>query len=158
MTFDCAFWTVVRSRQSPRNIPHGLYRLYRTIDGDTIKAYNNNGVFTVRLADIDTPELKQKYGKESKSMLNTLLSNTYFSVTSSGFDKYGRVLGTVYVGELNINLEMLYRGCAHVFVKYCNPENIMLYSQAMEYAKSTKKGLWQFSPVVTPEVFRTMFK
>ncbi|MFZ4792325.1 MAG: thermonuclease family protein [Candidatus Competibacteraceae bacterium] len=63
----------------------------------------------VRLAGIDAPKLKQPYGQQAKQALSALIFGQEVKVDGSGPDKYGRTLGTVWVGTVNVNAEWVYR-------------------------------------------------
>ena len=41
----------------------------RVIDGDSIEVKQNNMIRKIRLSYIDAPEIRQSYGKQSKSFL-----------------------------------------------------------------------------------------
>ena len=44
-------------------------------DGDTVTIINNNQQTKIRLAEIDTPEKNQPYGKKAKKALSDLIFN-----------------------------------------------------------------------------------
>ena len=73
----------------------------RVIDGDTFEARVDLGwriqyQITVRLADIDAPELPSVLGQSAKLFLEQLLpAGTRIIVTSHELDKYGRTVGKV---------------------------------------------------------------
>jgi len=52
----------------------------------------------VRLAGIDAPELDQAYGQKAKRALSALAFGKKARAESPAPDKYGRTLGTVWVG------------------------------------------------------------
>ena len=102
-------------------------RCSRVVDGDTIIAEVDLGfsVYTkvrVRLEGIDAPEVrtrdlveKQK-GLTSKKYLEDVFSiNKEFTLESKKLDKYGRCLGTIFIGDVNINEEMIEEGLAEVY-------------------------------------------
>jgi len=75
----------------------------------------------VRLAGIDTPESRTKdleekaMGLEAKEFLTRRLTDGMTSglrVKTEKDGKYGRMLGSIYCGDTNINTEMVYRGYA----------------------------------------------
>ncbi len=128
-------------------------------DGDTVKVVNNKGeTVKIRLYGIDAPELKQQYGKSAQKCLSQLISNktiTYvpekrFS-NSSSKDKYGRVVAVLYNEDININREMIKKGCAWNYFRY----NYSLYGEYLEYkAKENMQGLWQYDNPQAPWDFR----
>lgn len=93
----------------------------KVIDGDTIDIEIDLG-FSVkikqrfRLARINTPER----GKEGwTAATNYMLDNVFLNpvvIRSEKLDKYGRFLAELWVGDLNINDEMLRLGLAKEYV------------------------------------------
>ena len=98
-------------------------KLDRVIDGDTVDANIDLGFDItihkrIRLAGIDTPEsrtrdLEEKAkGLASKDKLIELLGNGDFVLESKEVGKYGRVLGTLLVEDVNINDTLVKEGYA----------------------------------------------
>ena len=92
-------------------------KIIRCVDGDTVDAEVDLGFYTFqrirfRLAGIDTPERGKKGFHEATEYLEFLLLDKEVTVASSKTGKFGRWLGTFYVGELNVNEEMLKTGHA----------------------------------------------
>ena len=101
--------------------PSGIYaKLPTTIirdcyDGDTCTTIDGE---KIRLACIDTPELKGKKAnpikaKEARDFMNNLVSNEKVSIKRISTDKYGRTVAELF--KNNINLQELvvkkrYRG------------------------------------------------
>lgn len=109
-------------------------------DGDTLTLLVvGNQQVKVRLAGIDAPELKQPYGQQAKQALSALAFGQEVKVDGSGPDKYGRTLGTVWVGTVNVNAELVKQGAAWVYRAYPHdPQLPVLESQA----HGAKRGLW----------------
>ncbi len=111
-------------------------------DGDTINIItNNNKMLKIRLFGIDAPELKQKYGEESRICLENMIKNKKIEYAiKEKSDKYGRIVGIIFADDKNINLEMVKKGCAWSYWSY----NKSLYFLFEQYkAKYKKVGLWQ---------------
>jgi endonuclease YncB( thermonuclease family) len=67
-------------------------------DGDTIKVLDaSNTQHKVRLTGIDAPERDQPYGNASRKHLASLVAGKQVFVESDKNDRYGRVLGKVWV-------------------------------------------------------------
>ncbi|MCC7518531.1 MAG: thermonuclease family protein [Verrucomicrobiae bacterium] len=96
-------------------------------DGDTITALIDLGCdlqfrTSIRLAHLDAPELpllRQGYGGQathpglrSRDALKALVLGQPIELRSPGRDKYGRVLGVIYVGTTNVNALLLQRALA----------------------------------------------
>jgi endonuclease YncB( thermonuclease family) len=110
-------------------------------DGDTLKI---NGE-SVRLFGIDAPELKQtckKDGKEwacgeaSRDYLVSLIGDKSVSCTHIG-QSYNRSVGKCFVGDVELNREMVQGGFAMDYGHYTHD-----YDDAEAEAKQTKKGIW----------------
>lgn len=111
----------------------------RIIDGDTIYLSAPGRELKIRLAGIDAPESNQPYGSESRTALAQMLNGKTVRVIAIDRDRYGRIVGRVYLGNLDINLEMIRKGYAWVYRHYNSDQNF--YSTEAE-AKNARRGLW----------------
>jgi micrococcal nuclease len=87
---------------------------YHVVDGDTIDV---DGVGRIRLVGVNTPERGQPgYQNATDFVKSMCLGKTvYLDVDDAkNHDKYGRTLAVVYVGNVNLNQELLKRGYAEV--------------------------------------------
>jgi micrococcal nuclease len=95
----------------------------RVIDGDTIDCFIDLGFNVsiksrIRLHGINTPETRTKnikekhYGIEAKLKLFKLLEEKEVTMVSHGIGKFGRVLGVLYVDDVNINEILVKEGYA----------------------------------------------
>ena len=123
-------------------------------DGDTLTVTNNktNKKVKVRLFGIDAPEATQKYGLESKEYLMSLTKNKSIIVKGNTYDKYGRLLGTIYVDGININETMVQTGNAWWYEKF-DPKNTKVRDMQIK-AKESKLGLWKNVNAIAPEEYR----
>jgi endonuclease YncB( thermonuclease family) len=129
----------------------GALKVVKIYDGDTVTMADG---LKIRLLQIDAPELAESecFAKESKAALVNLLAKKG-TVTlkadpaSASFDRYGRALRYIFVGKLNVNLEMVKIGAAAPYF-YQGEKGI--YSAAMlkaaQGAKLYKVGLWKSCP------------
>lgn len=88
------------------------------VDGDTIDVLVNRQPVRVRLAQIDAPEKRQAFGTRSRQALAELVFRQSVTVVEAGRDRYGRVIGTVYVGNVDVNAQMVRVGMAWVYRQY----------------------------------------
>lgn len=122
-------------------------------DGDTATVLvDGNRQVKVRFDGIDAPERSQDYGQRAKQKLSDLIYGKQVRVVISDIDKYGRSVGTVYVGSINTNLEMVRSGLAWHYKQYA-PNNIEL-ANAEKTAKSSKAGLWAHDNPTPPWEYR----
>ena len=86
----------------------------RVIDGDTIVVTNDTHI---RLLGINTPERGEVLYEEAKVYLEDRVLNQsiYLEYGREKYDKYHRVLAYVFLGEENINLELVEKGFANYY-------------------------------------------
>lgn len=129
-------------------------KVVKIIDGDTITILTNNkNSLEVRLYGIDAPETKQNFGKASKQYLSSLIVGKIVEVQSGGQDKYGRILGIIYVENTDINAKMVEEGYAWAFIKYSK-----VYAAQQSRAQKNRVGLWQQKDPQAPWDFRKVIK
>ena len=121
------------------------------VDGDTIKGNIDSKRITIRLVEIDAPEMDQPFGVESKRFLEKLIENKKVTLIAQGKDRYGRTLGELFVNKDNINEKMVKSGFAWVYDRYV--KSSLLYSYQDE-AKSKTLGIWQSENPIAPWVWR----
>lgn len=120
-------------------------------DGDTIEVFYNGQGQTIRLLDIDCPEKKQASGQKAKQFTSDFCFGKNVRVESNGTDRYGRVLGTVYVDGQNLNKALVKAGLAWHFKRYSKDQE---YAELENEARSKKVGLWSESNPIAPWDFR----
>ncbi len=88
-------------------------------DGDTMTLQCGSQKTKVRLYCIDTPEMKQKpWGIQARDHLRAITGKTV-NLVEIDKDRYGRTVGEVYSGEINLNLAQVQAGKAAVYETYC---------------------------------------
>ena len=94
----------------------------RVIDGDTLQADLDLGwgvvmrKATIRVADINCPEMNTPAGKAAAARANELVPpGSQITVVSHSRDKYGRVLATVYVGNRSLANVLVAEGHAEAY-------------------------------------------
>lgn len=113
----------------------------KIVDGDTIDVQLSSGPIRVRLHGVDTPERGQPWGKESTAALTALVMGKEVDIEPFSQDRYERMIGIVYRGDLNVNLELVKRGHAWAYRRYMRKEDSQLCI-AEAAARTAKKGLW----------------
>ena len=85
----------------------------RVVDGDTVIANNQS----VRLLGMNTPERGEKYYEEAKVFLEELVLNKTVELRfgKEKYDRYNRILGYLFLGGKNINLEIVKEGYANFY-------------------------------------------
>lgn len=145
--------------------PHIKYlrgRCIEVIDGDTIKLQTNKRVYRIRLNYIDAPEIdqlsfdKKAIGNLSKNFLEVLVKDKEIQVQYSQLGFYQRILGTLFIDDIEINRLMIKEGFA-VLYPYAMFES---HGQKMDYlylyynAKAKRKGMWNSSGFLDPKEYR----
>ena len=129
-------------------------KVLRVKDGDTIVVRKGSANVDVRLYGIDTPESSQWYGQNAKTFLANQISGKTVSVNKIDKDRYGRVVGLVFAGNLIINRHLVKNGYAWVYDKYCNKHFCSEWSELQEQARKDQKGLWKKEDVIPPWEYR----
>lgn len=126
-------------------------RVVGIIDGDTLDVLVDKRPVRVRLAQIDAPEKRQAFGTRARQALSSLTFRQDVTVTEAGPDRYGRTVGTVYVGAVNVNNELVRQGMAWAYRRYVTDPAVI---QIEAEARREKRGLWADPSPVPPWEFR----
>jgi endonuclease YncB( thermonuclease family) len=126
-------------------------KVVKVTDGDTVTLLTpDNKQEKIRLDGIDAPEKKQDYGEKSRQYLASLIAGKTVRVKYRSKDRYGRILGTVYVGNRNVNEEMVRKGLAWQY-RYNNSKNL---ARLQAEAKARKLNIWSAKSPVDPYDYR----
>jgi len=115
-------------------------------DGDSIIVLKDREQVKVRLVDIDAPERAQPFGNRSKQSLASLVKGREVRVVERGKDRYDRVLGRVFRGDMDVNAEQVRQGMAWVYRPFATDTTLYEIEAA---AREAKRGLWR-DPHPTP--------
>ncbi len=127
-------------------------KVIKVSDGDTVTILTEDKVsHKIRLNDIDAPEKKQPFGNKSRDNLASYIAGEIITVKYKSKDKYGRILGTIYFENLDINLQQIKNGYAWVYKQYSKNQT---YYQEEQKAKDLKKGLWIAKEPLAPWEYR----
>lgn len=109
-------------------------------DGDTLTCLDDrNRQLTVRLDQIDAPEVGQAFGDAAKRHLSDLAFNQWAKLEQAGTDRYGRTLATVTVNGENVNKAMVRDGYAWSYRQYLRDTH---YATLESEARQWRRGLW----------------
>jgi len=136
-------------------------------DGDTIKVLDANNVqYKIRLAGIDAPEKAQPFGNASRDHLASMVAGKNVRVEFSKSDRYGRILGKVWVQPndcpdcaktLDANHAQILSGMAWWYQYYADDQPVEdreRYKSAVNEAKARKRGLWRETNPIPPWAWR----
>ncbi len=141
-------------------------------DGDTIHLTTPEQTkLRVRLYGIDAPETPkinnrtgqvkipgQPYGEESCKALESKVMGKQVRLDILDIDKYRRMVGIIWLGDRNINLEMVSEGYAEAFIEYLREPYRSKFIEAEQEAKAAKKGIWSLPEYERPREFRKKLK
>lgn len=118
-------------------------------DGDSVDFFDGTDTIKVRLMHIDAPERFQPHSKESWQFLRKLVHNkTVFLTTDATKDRYGRIVGELYLpNKENVNQMLVEKGYAWHFKRYSTNKR---YATLEQKARQNKTGLWANEKVVPP--------
>lgn len=117
-------------------------------DGDTVVRSDGE---SIRLIGIDTPELARD-GRPAETgaiiardfLRQLLAAGTWLTIRygEERRDRYGRLLGHLYIDGRNVQAELLAAGLATPLFIAPNLEHAACYQQATQQARMTRQGLW----------------
>lgn len=100
---------------------------------------------------IDAPESQQAFGQSSKQSLSEMVFKKKVQVKKETVDRFGRIVGTVFVGDLDVNREQVKRGMAWAYLKYLKDKSLI---QDEAIARQSKTGLWKDPNPMPPWEYR----
>lgn len=119
----------------------------KVIDGDTYKVLFNGKKRTIRLANVDAPELDQYLGETVKDSVSKLLEGTTLSLEAQTTDLYGRLIVTAAYKKMSLDSLLIAKGWAWFYTKYSRKADLKKYEAA---AKLKGLGVWQCVQPVPP--------
>ena len=100
-------------------------KIVKCYDGDTCwAAFEHNGQLvrcSVRLLGYDSPELKshdeneKEWAKVAKEHLASMVTDKIITLEAGEFDKFGRILGNIFVGDVHVNQQMIDSGLVQLY-------------------------------------------
>lgn len=133
-------------------------RVVEVFDGDTFETLE---VKSVRLADIDAPEIDEVGYEEAKVFLKSLVGNklVYIDIDDYGSTTWGRTVCLVYVRYnsthlLNVNKELVDSGHAVVWDHENNEFDPYAWTEFVNYPSDTE-NIFQ---LITNERFKLLLK
>src|SRR5210317_1829752 len=98
----------------------------------------------IAIADGDTMRLLTAEKSQVKIRLAELVFRKPVRVVYVDTDRYGRTVGRVYVGDLDVNAELVRRGAAWVYRKHARDESLF---RLEDEARSARRGIWSLPEV-----------
>lgn len=116
----------------------------RIVDGDTLQLQNGK---EIRLYGMSTPEQKEDFYQEANQFTEGMVLNKEITLEQEDKykqDKFGRLLGYVFVDGVNLNIELVRSGLAKV-VLYEKRAKIKYQDELLQVEKEAREnrvGLW----------------
>lgn len=117
----------------------------RVKDGDSIvvERVREKRQSEIRLFGIDAPEIGQPWGIQSRTALRRLVGGKTVTIETTDRDRYGRLVGRVWVGRTYVNAAMAWNGDAWAFTRY-GPDRAIV--DGHKAAREAGRGLWSLPP------------
>jgi micrococcal nuclease len=154
----CSLWLLVAciaaspalaSKKPPATVDAVVTRV---IDGDTLVVQvPNQAPQTVRIRDIDAPEICQAHGPEAKKALEEYVLGKTVQLTTHARDPHGRTIGTLLADGQSLGARMVQEG--HAWSVRHKWDNGPLVKQERQ-AKALLRGLHATAGAVQPKQFR----
>jgi endonuclease YncB( thermonuclease family) len=137
----------------PVNYHELVGKVVHVADGDTLTVLDARKTeHRIRLHGIDAPEKRQAFGTKAKEALAAKVHDQTVQVRWHEKDRYGRIVGDVYLGNRNINVEMVREGFAWWYRSYAPKSQVLEEAEAA--AKQERRGLWHDRTPEPPWEFR----
>lgn len=124
-------------------------------DGDTVLVDAAGKKTKIRLFGIDAPELSQEFGDKSRALLSRLIEKKKVTVSVTGEDKYGRLIGVIFVDGMDVNALMLKNGAAWHYKDF---DRSAEYAELESLARKERLGLWATRSIMAPWDYRKQNK
>lgn len=123
----------------------------KVISGDMFKTTYKGKSVTVKIADIDCPELQQPGGKEAKQLTSKLIFNTLIAIKTNGKEYNGVMTGRVTTNRgKDLAVLLSQKGLAWPEPK---TRNKLVISQSKK-AQKNKVGIWKNNRSEPPWQYR----
>ena len=109
-------------------------------DGDTAEVLLEAGMVRVRLHAVDAPEHDQPHGKASRRELSRLVHRKAVELEPIEQDRYDRLVARLWLGDMDVNAELLRLGAAWVYRRYAHEPAYCAYEKS---ARDLRRGLWR---------------
>ena len=109
-------------------------------DGDTFTCLTDaRQQIKIRMAEIDAPEKNQPYGSKAQQALSGMIFQQQVRINIQETDRYGRSVGRVHVGSIDVNANLVAIGAAWMYRQYSVDRSL---SQLEDQARLSRRGLW----------------
>lgn len=125
-------------------------KVKKVIDGDSILLRTGRTTHEIRLWGVDSPEYDQPHGSSAAAYLRKKIDNRHVRVNVKNRDSYGRLVGIVYIENRSVNRDLVRKGKAWVYSRYCRDSICTSWKRDQKAARKRKVGLWESPEAVPP--------
>jgi len=135
-----SFESLADADHAPPLVIEGLATV---VDGDGLKVEGT--AKSIRMADIDAPELDQPYGPEASLALQQMLGDGYVQCEVDLIGDRGRLIATCYPrtsagwSSVSLNNRMVRGGHAARYIEYSDNDGIR---ETEDVARKNCRGMW----------------
>jgi hypothetical protein len=124
--------------------PDDRFIISKVIDGDTVELAGGD---KLRLLSIDTPEKGSLFHDDAKQFLYELVlgKTAKIEYAKTRRDRYGRLLGYLYVDSIFVNKTILDNGLGYLYLfkdSELNRDETKSLLKAQQFAIDNKAGIW----------------
>ena len=120
-------------------------------DGDTISVMRDRVAVRVRLDGIDSPEAGQGFGQRAKQFASELAFGRTATVEKRDVDRYGRIVGRVFVDGQDLSLALVRAGLAWHYKQYSSDGQLAAAENSARASRARIVAtLWPHPPVGVP--------
>lgn len=141
---------IIESKACIPNAPATPARAVEILDGNTIRAYFDGKVYTVRYIGVEPPDTKNVFNQAATRKNSDLVyaKDILMIPGATDTDSRGRLLRYVLVGDTFVNYELLRLGLASALAEPSDSACAKIFQQAEEKAIAQKTGMWSLG--ITP--------
>lgn len=119
----------------------------KVIDGDTYKVLENGIIKTVRLANVDAPEVDQHFGKHVKDSVTKLLLLQTVQLEAQGKDLFNRTIVIFKVNGMSLDSLLISKGWAWYYSSYAHNTSL---KYCEDKARLKGLGIWTCAQPIPP--------
>ncbi len=130
-------------------------KVVRVLDGDSIVVKRGGRLYEIRLYGIDTPEYKQPFGKQAGRVTRKMINKKIVDIKPMDVDRYHRIVALVTFNGQLVNRELVHRGIAWLYPRYCKKQPLCRELRAEEQqARAQHFGLWAAANPLSPSQWK----
>ena len=125
-------------------------------DGDTVVILLEGNIQkTLRVAEVDSPENSQPFGKNAKQFTSDQIFGKQINFIETDTDRYGRTIAKIYYDNKYLSAEIIKSGFGWWYYHYSNDKNLEMLE---DEASKNKIGLWSDPNSIPPWEWRKLKK